>query len=1314
MKSGYAIIISGSFLLCLSSIGVKGQAFILNGSASSLGGDCYQLTPDVGGQAGSIFSQNTIDLTQAFNLDATLFFGCKDANGADGIVFILTTSNTALGNGGGGIGYEGITPSIAVEYDDYFNSGYNDPVPDHMAVTSNGVMNHSSSTNLSGPINLTNIENCMEHCFAISWDPDSLILTATLDGDTISYSGDIVANIFSGNSQVYYGFSAGTGSLSNIHRVCFGPPPLDAMHDVNICEGESIELQADPDGIAWTWAPDPSLTPLNVSNPTATPDISTTYTVIIEYACGYFGYDTVMVTIMPAPFASASNNGPVCEGESLSLMSSGGISYHWSGPSGYSSFSQNPVINNTNAGMAGIYFVTVTDGAGCSAIASTLVEIDTGPLINITPPPLLLCANDDPIQLTASPSGGIWSGDISVNGLFDPGYAGEGVHLVTYTATNSNGCTNTAQVALEVAMIPEVLIDPPGILCEEGNPIQMTGSPSGGVWSGDISINGVFDPEDAGDGPHLITYTANDGNGCTNSAEIVVEVVADLPADIAPTGPFCINDSVIMLIATPTGGEWGGIANNAGIIFPGNLGAGFHLVTYSLIDQNGCYFGQEDIEILALPVVSIDTISPLCLDLPLQMLTATPPGGTWTGAANSSGQVDPDSLGSGSHQVIYEYTLPGGCSDADTISIIVLPDPPRINNLNVTCDSLATSYVVTFTISGGDPLSYTVTGSVTGTLIPGNPFIFTSQPIASGNPYSFVVDDIHHCDSVTTSGSSLCNCATNAGMMDLNQVAICEDDTISVLPPTGVVLDPDDSLVYVLHLGFPDSILMISNSNEFIFGPPLQTGVNYFISTIAGNALQGNGVDLSDPCLSVSFGTPVIWINNPSGYLDGLSPICEGDSSSLSFILTGIGPYNVVFTDGSGFFTVDSILSGHSVSVSPANTTLYTLLEVCDLSFPGCTSAPDTDALIEVNNNFLMQQPARICAGDSIFLGGAFQTNEGVYFDNLTSINGCDSIIETSLIVNEPDTTFLNATSCDTAQTGVFVEINVNQFGCDSTTIRTVAYVESYTTMIQSHTCELQDAGIFTETFTSQSGCDSIVIETILFIPPDTTLLSSETCDTATAGTFIQTFFNALGCDSLVIETVEFIPADTTRISGETCDASSAGIFMQTLSNVEGCDSFIIGTISLLPSDTLINYTMTCSPQDTGTLVQVLTNVDGCDSMLLTITLLAPEDTCNVPVIIKNVFIPDVFSPNDDDFNDVFLVFARQGSVSKISFLRIFDRWGGLVLERHDFQPNDPDYGWDGTEMGKPVGPGVFVWMVGIEYTDGSREARTGNVTLIR
>ncbi len=1261
------VVVSGNTTL-------NAQAFVTNGSASYTGGECYQITPDSPGQAGSIFSQNTIDLTQPFTETATFFFGCKDGSGADGIVFILALSNTGLGVGGGGLGYEGLGTSIAIEYDDYQNGNYGDPASDHMAVISMGSVDHNLGSNLAGPFNIANIEDCEDHCFYVSWDPVTQTLSATLDDEVISYTGDIVNNIFGGNANVYYGFSSGTGSLSNLHTVCFGPPEVAEMPDETICIGENVQLQADPDGIAWTWAPDPTLSSLSISNPLASPVVTTTYTTIIEYACGFLGYDTVVVNVNPLPIAFADNNGPVCVDETLLLMSGDGVSYSWSGPLSFTSGSQNPQIDFVTPDMGGIYSVTVTDINGCTAEATTLVVIDEGPDVEVDPVPDPVCINMDPFQLIATPSGGEWTGDITFDGIFDPGYVGEGVHTVYYTVSNSNGCPTTKEVVIEVLPIPEVLIDPPGTLCATSGPIQLTGSPPGGIWTGEITLNGIFDPGQAGDGPHLITYTANDANGCTNVADIIIEVVPGLTTPIMPQGPFCASDSMVQLSADPPGGTWGGAANSMGIIFPGDLGAGLHSVSYMVNDPTGCYSGQLDIEILSNPQPQIDAIDTLCLNEPAMTLTANPPGGTWGGVADTNGSIDPVLLGSGNHQVIYSYSTPEGCMGADSILFHVLPSAPQIGNVNIQCDSLGDNYVVTFAISGGDPSSYAIQGSTAGTITPGSPTVFSSMPISSGSNYSFIVDDANHCAPDTLSGDHTCNCQTNAGTMDIALVTACEGDTIFVDPPTGVILDADDTLVYVLHLGFPNNILVVSDTTFFVLESPLLPGTTYFVSSVAGNGVPATGVDLNDPCLSVSFGTPIMWIAPPQGYISAPTEICEGDSVALEFTMSGgSGLYNVVWSDGSGFYLIDSIPSGHVEYFSASSSLSITLVEVHDVDHQDCAGFPDTSVTLQVNFPQLTPLEAAICDGDSIFLGGKYRLDAGVYYDSLFTAAGCDSVIETSLSLLPVDTTYAQATSCDSAQTGVFYDTYGNLFGCDSTVVTTVAYVLSDTTLQPSNTCDQTAAGVFTTLYTGQSGCDSLVIETVTYIPPDTTMLVGMTCDPNLSGVFSTVFTNQLGCDSIVMETV-----------------------------------------SLLPSDTMVMIDYSCEPADTGTVSQQFFNQFGCDSVVYMSTLLSLDDSCRVIEISKDVFIPNVFSPNQDGINDWFYISGAESAVQTIPFLRIYDRWGGLVFEAFDIEPNVESSGWDGTEKGKRLMSAVFVWVAEIEFKDGSTEIFSGDITLLR
>lgn len=96
----------------------------------------------------------------------------------------------------------------------------------------------------------------------------------------------------------------------------------------------------------------------------------------------------------------------------------------------------------------------------------------------------------------------------------------------------------------------------------------------------------------------------------------------------------------------------------------------------------------------------------------------------------------------------------------------------------------------------------------------------------------------------------------------------------------------------------------------------------------------------------------------------------------------------------------------------------------------------------------------------------------------------------------------------------------------------------------------------------------------------------------------------------------------------------------------------------------------------------------------------------------RNVHVPTGFSPNGDGNNDRLLVHGQPG-VRVLTF-RVYDRWGEQVYEGRDFMVNDPDTGWDGTFRGDPMNPGVFVWMLEVEFADGEREVYRGNTTLIR
>ncbi|PIQ48252.1 MAG: hypothetical protein COW03_11055, partial [Cytophagales bacterium CG12_big_fil_rev_8_21_14_0_65_40_12] len=193
--------------------------YVNNGNSSYLGNGDYRLTANAGGQFGSVWYQNKLDMNSDFNLEFDVYLGNNDG-GADGMAFVLQPLSTGEGTGGGGIGYLGISPSLAVEFDTFQNSDRLDPSADHVSLQSNGIINHGVSNNLQGPVSVSNLENGAWHSVNISWNSQSNTFRLDLDGtNRISYTGDVINNVFSGNPGVFWGWTAATGGLANEHRV---------------------------------------------------------------------------------------------------------------------------------------------------------------------------------------------------------------------------------------------------------------------------------------------------------------------------------------------------------------------------------------------------------------------------------------------------------------------------------------------------------------------------------------------------------------------------------------------------------------------------------------------------------------------------------------------------------------------------------------------------------------------------------------------------------------------------------------------------------------------------------------------------------------------------------------------------------------------------------------------------------------------------------------------------------------------------------------------------------------------------------------
>ncbi len=229
------------FIFLCHGAALFAQEYILNGSATKISCYCYQLTnTNSTFQTGSVWNATKINLNNAFDFSFNVFCGCKDVDGADGIVFMLQPISTSIGNPGEGMGFAGVSPSIGITLDTYQNTNRNDPAYDHISIQANGIIDHGSD--LAGPVQVSafgdNVEDCLFRTLRISWDPASQLLRTYFDGQLrLEKQIDLINTIFKGDPFVYWGFSAATGGFTNDQFFCTALNPSFSVvnEDIQTC-----------------------------------------------------------------------------------------------------------------------------------------------------------------------------------------------------------------------------------------------------------------------------------------------------------------------------------------------------------------------------------------------------------------------------------------------------------------------------------------------------------------------------------------------------------------------------------------------------------------------------------------------------------------------------------------------------------------------------------------------------------------------------------------------------------------------------------------------------------------------------------------------------------------------------------------------------------------------------------------------------------------------------------------------------------------------------------------------------------------------
>jgi PKD repeat protein len=310
---------------------------------------------------------------------------------------------------------------------------------------------------------------------------------------------------------------------------------------------------------------------------------------------------TAIILIVPYPDATILPVDTLCANSAPVILSAHDPGGTWSG-NGVSGNTFNPSI--AGAGNHTIRY-SITNTNGCTDNDAITITVVPTPDATITPVGVL-CSSDSIITLKAHDPGGVWSGPGVTGNIFNPAISGPGDHIISYSITDKNGCSDFDQIIITVAT-PDATITPVDTLCINNPRITLKAHDSGGIWSGMGVTGNTFDPSIAGVGDHIIRYNILNTD-CPASDTATITVVPLPVAGINSIRTVYINSPSITIIATPAGGFFSGDGLTGNIFSPVAAGLGTHIIRYETPpDRYGC-IGTDTIHIkvIMLPTAIAD------------------------------------------------------------------------------------------------------------------------------------------------------------------------------------------------------------------------------------------------------------------------------------------------------------------------------------------------------------------------------------------------------------------------------------------------------------------------------------------------------------------------------------------------------------------------------------------------------------------------------------------------------------------------------------------------------------------------------------
>ncbi len=566
-----------------------------------------------------------------------------------------------------------------------------------------------------------------------------------------------------------------------------------------------------------------------------------------------------------------------------------------------------------------------------------------------------------------------------------------------------------------------------------------------------------------------------------------------------------------------------------------------------------------------------------------------------------------------------------------------------------TCDS-----IVNLTLIVNQPSSF----AFSQTICSGSNYNFNGQILTAGGIYNDTLLNSQGCDSVIT-----LTLTVNPPVDSLMSVAICAGSTYLFngqyfsaagnYNDTLVTGSGCDSIITLQLSILPVSVTNLNESicagSSYSFnGVSLTTAGNY-----ADTLQAANGCD--------SIVNLVLTINQPNAS-SSQQTICAGSSYNFNgATLTTQGTYHDTLQNVNGCDSVVTLVL--SVQQAVTSAVSATVCQGSGYNFNGQTltsAGTYTDTLITASGcdsivtlTLSLSAPVvtvinrNICSGSSYNFNGTSLNTPGTYYDTLSTVAGCDSIVQLNLQVNTSISTSYSAFVCQGSTYnfngvtltagGTYTDTLQAGGGCDSIVTLHLTIHPSATYQLSASICagssynfngqQLAVAGTYHDTLFTQYGCDSIVTLTLGVNPVISTQLGIVVCNGSTynfngqilntAGNYTDTLISAAGCDSIVVLTLQLNGSLHTSIYDTICGGltitfnghtlSTAGAYYDTLTAAGGCDSIVTLNLVVLPVQSNIISQTICQGSTyyfngqhiaiSGTFIDTAQSVHGCDSV---------------------------------------------------------------------------------------------------------------------